>query len=263
MEGVCTWICVMMWGAPSQGWGRVQRGEVLVMGRVGWVGGEGPWGQSCGNELLVSEEDELYYGNAELLFWGLIWGTAAGSPSHAAQHRYTLSPLTTCWMSKRKRTAERARSRKIKSAKCSRRVVKKSPWHSSVSSGDVRFRTTRAGVWGSCFLHSNQFSSVWSWKEIDHETASQQVSRSAGRGREAKRLLLTFAHHFRSSSGRKQHCLSTSRLTCQYIVRWGGGRNDLHDLNVFLRPRVTNCDFIVCKTYAFTGKKDLMICATE
>lgn len=38
------------------------------MGRVGWVGGEAPWGQSCGNELLVSEEDELYYGNAELLF---------------------------------------------------------------------------------------------------------------------------------------------------------------------------------------------------
>ncbi len=72
-------------GAPSQGRGRVERGEVLVVG-----GGLGPWGQSCGNELLVSEEDELYYRNTELLFWGLIWGTVAGSPSHAAQHRYTL-----------------------------------------------------------------------------------------------------------------------------------------------------------------------------
>lgn len=28
----------------------------------------GPWRQSCGNELLVSEEDELYSRNTELLF---------------------------------------------------------------------------------------------------------------------------------------------------------------------------------------------------
>lgn len=28
----------------------------------------GPWRHSCGNELLVSEEDELYSRNTELLF---------------------------------------------------------------------------------------------------------------------------------------------------------------------------------------------------
>lgn len=43
-------------------------GEVVLRGVRCWGGGGGPWGQSCGNELLVSEEDELYYRNTELLF---------------------------------------------------------------------------------------------------------------------------------------------------------------------------------------------------
>lgn len=30
--------------------------------------GVGPWRHSCGNELLVSEEDELYSRDTELLF---------------------------------------------------------------------------------------------------------------------------------------------------------------------------------------------------
>lgn len=59
-------VCVR--GYASRCWGLHLRGEVVLRGVRCWVGGEGPWGQSCGNELLVSEEDELYYGNAELLF---------------------------------------------------------------------------------------------------------------------------------------------------------------------------------------------------
>ena len=51
-------------GVPSLGRGHVEGGrEELVM--RGWGG---PWRRSCGNELLLSEEDELYYRNTEQLF---------------------------------------------------------------------------------------------------------------------------------------------------------------------------------------------------
>lgn len=41
---------------------------VVLRGVRCWGRGACPWGQSCGNELLVSEDDELYYRNVGLLF---------------------------------------------------------------------------------------------------------------------------------------------------------------------------------------------------
>lgn len=88
---ICLWICVIMWGLSSVG------GRSCWEERGAGAGGGAPWGQSCGNELWVSVEDELYYRNTELLFWGLIWGAAAaGSPSHLAQIH--AGSLNNCWM---------------------------------------------------------------------------------------------------------------------------------------------------------------------
>lgn len=85
-------MTLMMMGMGTSG------AEVTSRGVRCWRrGGGAPLEGSCGNELLVSEEDEglLKEHRAAILRIHL----RAGSPSHAAQHRYApflLLPLTTC-----------------------------------------------------------------------------------------------------------------------------------------------------------------------
>lgn len=62
-----------------------------VRGVAEWVRAGSSRGQFCGNELLVSEEEQLYNRNTKLLFWGLIWGCLTFS-CHSAPSL----PLKTC-----------------------------------------------------------------------------------------------------------------------------------------------------------------------